>query len=228
MTPDEPTPGKPIEIRVEDSIGLSMQEALGMHKTGLDSEGLLVRESDWTANAETEQGTIVQATSIGRPSQGEADTEACSQRFVNYRRRSLGEVWWGDPIEVDQRDRPWIDYEAFDRRDAKGERLLMQVRRAMVGDERYREWFQKGQVGLPPGTTPAQAAALVLEDIGNKPPADNVILLLDAVRLPWLALREVVAEVRRHYAASTEKGGFRAVYVVPWAESAIRRLDQPE
>ena len=86
----------------------------------------------------------------------------------------------------------------------------------------------EGQTGLPPSTTTKQAATLLLQAIQSKPPAGDVILLLDAVRLPWLALAEVVAEARRHSAVSGEKTGFRAVYVVPCAESAIRRLDQPE
>jgi hypothetical protein len=228
MTADEPTPGKPIEIRVHDSAELNLHDdVVGIHGTGVDSEGLLVRESDWEANAQSEQGTIVQATSKGRPPQGEEGSLSCAQRYVNYR-RSLGEDWWDDPIRVDESDRPWLDCEAFDRRDLKGERLLMQVQGAMVGNERYKEWAREKKTGLPPGTTIEQTVALVLEATSHKPPADNVVLLLDAVRLPWLALREVVTEVRRHYAVLAEKTGFRAIYVVPWAQSAIRRLDQSE
>jgi len=228
MTVDEPTPGKPIEIRVHDSAELNLQDdVVGIHGTGVDSEGLLVRESEWEANAQCEQGAIVQATSKGRPPQGEEGALSCGQRYVNYR-RSLGEDWWDDPIRVDERDRPWLDCEAFDRRDSRGERLLMQIQGAMVGNELYREWARERKTGLPPGTTIQQAVGLVLEATFHKPPADNVVLLLDAVRLPWLALRAVVTEVRRQYAASAGKTGFRAIYVVAWAQSAIRRLDQSE
>ena len=97
----------------------------------------------------------------------------------------------------------------------------------MIGDERYTDWRGRGQIKLPTGTTPQQAASILMEAIENKRigATSNVILLLDAVRLPWLALQTVVSEFRRLYDASDLKGLFKAIYVVPWHESAVRRLD---
>ena len=142
---------------------------------------------------------------------------------------SQGEVWWDEPTRVEVRDRPWVDCEALDRRDPKRPPLQMQVQRAMVRDERYSEWRDQGRVGLPSGTTAQQAPAILKEAIENKRSraSSDVILLLDADRLPWLALRDVIAEFRRLYGESARRVGFRAIYVVPWHVSAIAQLDTP-
>src|SRR5438445_11702212 len=95
MTPDEPTPPKPIEIKAADAV--DVQEALGAHKSGPDREGFVVVEPGWNANTEIEQGKIARATSIGKPSEGEADSLACAGRFIRFI-RSQGETWWEDPL----------------------------------------------------------------------------------------------------------------------------------
>ena len=105
----------------------------------------------------------------------------------------------------------------------------MQVQRAMIGKETYTEWDDLGRVELPPDATAKAGAVILMEAVENKRKgaASDVVLLLDAVRLPWLALREVVSEFGQLYAAYNIKGLFQAIDVVPWHESAIRRLDAP-
>ena len=95
MTSDEPTPAEPIEIRCEETIGLNLKEALGLHKEGPDSEVLVVVEHDWRAGGEIEQGTITRATAEGAPSEGEANSLPCAGRFVSFL-RSQRETWWDD------------------------------------------------------------------------------------------------------------------------------------
>jgi hypothetical protein len=227
MSQEEPDP---LKINVDDSPEGGLREALGMHKAGPDSEELVVLEPEWQARGGSERGEIGNALSQGAPSEGEADSLACAGRFIRFLREQ-GEEWWEDPVTIAASDRPWLDCEALDRRDRRPPimrtRTLMQVQRAMIGNERYSEWESSGKIELPHAATPQAAAELLMEAIRNKrsKAASDVVLLLDAARFPWLALQEVVIEFRGLYELSDIKGLFQALYIVPWHESAIRRLD---
>ena len=80
---------------------------------------------------------------------------------------------------------------------------------------------------MPAGMTSTEVARVLLQGAENKrtKASADTVLLLDAYEVPWLALDEVVTEFRRLYGALPSKLGFKAVYVVPWQESAVRRLD---
>jgi hypothetical protein len=244
MTPNEPTPAKPIEFTSGDVVRTVVRtpgtgeirvqgRGHGLREKGPDLERVLdVGDDGWTAKTEIVQGAITRATSEGAPSQGEADSRPCAGRFVGFR-RSQGENWWVDPISVDVRDRPWVDCDARDRRDSrklKRKPLQMQVKRAMVEGKRYAEWAGEGRFDLPSGMTLQQAAETLWVAIkrAQKKAASDVVLLLDADRLPWLALRDVVAEFRRLYGESATTVGFSEVYVVPWSVSDVAQLDTPE
>jgi len=105
----------------------------------------------------------------------------------------------------------------------------MQLRVACAARPVYRFDPPSVEGELPNGATAEAGAVILMEAVENKrkSAASDVVLVLDAVRLPWLTLREVVSEFRRLYAASNVKGIFQAIYVVPWHESAIRRLGAP-
>jgi hypothetical protein len=166
----------------------------------------------------------------GAPSKGETDTLECAHRFVAFL-WSQGKTWWAEPVMEDVRDRPWVDCKALDQRDRrKREFLQMQVQRAMVCDERYTKWRDHGHHELPSGTTSQQAAEILMEAIENKrrKAASDVVLLLDAARLPWLAFDMVVSEFKRLYRPEARTVGFRDVYVVPWHASLVARLDTSE
>ena len=186
-------------------------------------------EPSWTATAENDKGGIVHARSEGRPSTGEVDTLACAGRYVRFC-RAQRETWWDDPMMAHERTEPWLDCKAADRRDRDAQALRMQVQRAMVGKARYAEWGRDRQTDLPPGTTFEQAAEILEEAIRNKQDraSGDVVLLLDALRLPWLASAEAVAAFRRFYGAWAMELGFQAIYVVPAAETAVSRLDTRE
>ena len=79
-------------------------------------------------------------------------------------------------------------------------------------------------------TTQEAAAALWKAVKDNRPATSSldVVLLLDAERLPWLALHKVVAEFRRTYGGEARQVGFGAIYVVPWHVGLVARLDVPE
>ena len=108
-------------------------------------------------------------------------------------------------------------------------RIGVQVVRAMTDPGFWRDLSRTGSVSRIT-LTPALAADALRTAITHKasiPSAQRprLILALDALRIPALALAAVVEEFRSTHGAWCQQLGFRAIYVVGPDPSFVARLD---
>jgi hypothetical protein len=199
-------------------------EGLIVHVHGPTSDGIRVSDSrGWTAAGDLEAGTMSVVSATGIPSQNEDLTvETCA---ILVRRLNLDGATWGEPVALDQRTGSGVDAEARDTRDPN-RRLQVQVIRAEVAGDFWARLNHDAQAVLPPGTA-EEAARRVWTAIQRKRlrAHRDVVLALNAVRTPWLALQPIVDAFRRRHGQDARGIGFEAVWIVGASERFTERLD---
>jgi hypothetical protein len=113
-----------------------------------------------------------------------------------------------------------------------GARVGVQVVRALTDPRFWRELARSGEVGDLIMTVSEAASALrtAIEHKTGIPPQQrpNLLLLLDAYRLPHLALGPVADQFKREQAIWAQSLGFYAVYVVGPTGNFVSRLDEQD
>jgi hypothetical protein len=85
---------------------------------------------------------------------------------------------------------------------------------------------REAKADMPPGTSEQAAQALWAGIDGKRLAAHrNVVLAVNTIRAPWLALRPVVEAFRRKYSADAQQVGFKEIWVVGASEAFTQRLD---
>jgi hypothetical protein len=202
-----------------------MGEGLIAHVQGPTRDGIRVSDSrGWTASGDIDSGAMSLASATGVPSENEDLTlETC--RFL-VRRLNRDGATWGEPVELDQRTGSGVDAEARDTRDPR-RRLPMQVIRAEVDGEFWKRLRREARSDLPPGTAEETGRgiwpAIQRKRLHAHP---DVVLVLNAIRTPWLALRPVVDAFRRLHGQDARGIGFSAVWIVGANETFTERLDK--
>jgi len=201
---------------------VTVLEGLTAHHRGQNKEG--VRTSDsrgWEAKADIEGGTVYGAATSGIPSHNEHLTlDTC--RTLIHRLNRDGAAW-GEPVALPQDS--GADAEARDTRDPR-RRLLMEVGRAEIDKDLWKRLDHEAQVALDTSTV-EEAGHRIWEAIYHQRlrAHRNVVLVLNSIRTPWLALPHVVETFRRKYKADASDVGFQAVWIVGPGKSFVERLD---
>ena len=220
----DPGEGKPRQTAMPLGSGeyVTAFEGLTAHHRGQNKEG--VRTSDsrgWEAKADIEGGTVHGAATSGIPSHNEHLTLDTCRALVH--RLNLDGATWGEPVALPQGS--GADAEARDTRDPR-RRLLMEVGRAEIGEELWKQLDHDAEVVLDPLTV-REAARRVWDAIEHKRRyADpNVTLVLNSIRTPWLAMFRVIDAFRQQYASDARAVRFQAVWIVGPGKSFVERLD---
>jgi hypothetical protein len=222
------------EVFASDDLSLTT----GTGRLGLGGEGLLVRASGqdsdgvrvsdsrgWTAAGDVEAGATSVASATGIPSENEHLTfETCA---ILVQRLNLDGGTWADPVQLDNRTGAGVDCEARDTRDPRHP-LRVQVIRAEVDPTFWMRLRREGHAELPPSTA-EEAAHRIWTAIERKRlrAQRDVVLVLNAIRTPWLALRPIVVAFRRQYGPDTQGIGFKEIWIVGANETFTERLDVP-
>jgi hypothetical protein len=199
-------------------------EGLTGHAHGPTRDALRTSDSrGWTAGADIGAGAMSGAVATGIPSHNE-DLTLDSCRFL-IRRLNRDGATWEEPVERDQRTGGGVDAEARDARD-QNRRLLMNVTRAEVDEEFWKRLYRESRSDLAPSTVEEAAHRIWVAIEGKRNYADpDVVLVLNAIRTPWLALPPIVDAFRRTYGAAARAVGFQAVWIVGATDAFVERLD---
>ena len=131
----------------------------------------------------------------------------------------------GETVELPQQTGGGVDAQAVDTRDP-ARRLRMQVVRAEADGRLWKQLNQESEVALDPSTV-EEAARRVWEAIEHKRSRahPDVVLVLNSIRTPWLAMLRVVDAFRQRYASEARAVGFEAVWIVGPSKDFVERLD---
>ena len=180
----------------------------------------------FTRSASLEPDGTIEVRLEGLPPQNEQDGEVVLQVLLAHM-EDKGERWFrsGDGSRDDDFLIQWEDQALH-----KG----VQVVRAMTDPLFWRTLL--GGDSLVRRLTMREAATAVIEAIGHKarpdriPPGhrERLILVLDALRVPGLALTRVAMEVRALLSVAPFHLGFFRVYLVGPGSQFVHRLDSSE
>ena len=196
--------------------------------------GITKRDHNVVGYAETTRGDVASSADLrgntvtyqmtGKSPQGEDDTMATAQRFVDWLNKQGAN--WGAPEEYHG---PFIDAVSKEQIDNSGAVLYIQVVRAIVNDK---VWSKFSKDGIFSGRAPISAIAKDLSGAIKKKtdriPSDKkqkITLLIDANRSPGHAFPVVIKEFKEEYGAIIERFGFKSVYVAAYSADLVYRLD---
>lgn len=211
-------------LTINSGSAVTVGEGLILHAKGPTTDGIRTSDSrGWTARADIEAGVMDGASATGVPSENEDLTLETGRYFVGRLNRN-GTVW-SEPVEQNQQTGGGMDAEARDIRDPS-HRLQMQVIRAEVDGEFWRRLQREARSDIPSHTA-EEAANRIWTAIQRKRlrAHRNVVLLLNAIRTPWLALPSVVDAFRRLYGQDARRIGFQEMWIVGANETFTERLD---
>jgi hypothetical protein len=137
----------------------------------------------------------------------------------------LGETW-NEPLE----GRGDADCIAMSATDSSSDPLRIQVVRAFSDPELWKTLSTLGKLAMPKVTV-EEASDLMAEAFKKKvsriPPKQRfeLVLALDANRLPGLAFDSVLECFRERHRETLQSAGFRSVWIVGPTDSFTKRLD---
>ncbi len=200
-------------------------EGLIVHVHGPSTDGIRVSDSrGWTAAGDVRDGTLEAASASGIRSEGEDLTLETAEILV--RRLNSDGATWGAPVQLEDRVGRGVDCEAPDIRDPGRPPLRVQVTRPKMPPGFWERISLNSNAEVPCGTV-EEATRSLWDAIEDKRPAvqQNIVLALNAIRTPWLALPPIVGAFRQcHPEASHE--GWAEIWVVGANESFTERLDR--
>jgi hypothetical protein len=177
-----------------------------------------------TSNASLRNDGAIDMSLLGSSPQGEEDTEAACQ--VLRERLNLDGARWGSITDGNEpADRVFIDMDDGSRT------LQVQVVRAIVSQDLWRDLNSRGaaQRLLSPATaiTELQKAIEAKANDRRIPKSirPQLVLALDAIRLPGLAFDAIVRQFRSTHMAWAASHGFVAVWLVGPTSRLVWRLD---
>jgi hypothetical protein len=214
-----------VSIIVEERLHLS-EHASALQERGGQAIGFTESERQGRASGASlvEDGRVSYSLT-GTSPQGEEDTLAVCRLLVGVL-RAAGEDW-ADPTASDG----VVDCLA-PAKDNPRSVLKIQVVRAIPDPDLWSELSRVGRIdraGVDRGQLVSQLRAAVQHKASDKkvPPSvrPDLVLALDANRLPGLTLDAVVEDYRTEHGAWTASHGFRAVWLVGPTARLTWRLD---
>ncbi len=198
-------------------------EGIVAHVHGPTRDGISSSDSrGWDAAAEINNGIIERASASGRKSEGE-DLTLDTAQFLIRRLNTNGRTW-GAPVRLKEPMAGGDDCEARDTIDRRRAPLRFQVTRPKMPADFWRG-IELGS-SVPPG--PASNGARSLWDAieGKRPAQAGVVLAINAIRTPWLALPAVIEAFRELYGEAASREGWAEIWVVGANETFTERLDR--
>jgi hypothetical protein len=199
-------------------------EGIIAHLHGPNRDGIRTSDSrGWESAADFSDGLVELASAKGIKSEGEDLTLETAGILVL--RLNANGATWGRPVLLKQHIGRGVDCEARDTQDPGRAPLNIQVTRPKMP-----EGFWQGMpLGAEVVPGPAKEMARSLWDaIEKKRPAANqsVVLAINAIRTPWLALSPIVEPFRELYGEAASRDGWMAIWVVGAQETFTERLDR--
>ncbi len=197
-----------------------------VHVNGPSTDGIRVSDSrGWTAAGDIKDGIVEMASASGIPSEAEHLTLETTEILV--RRLKKDGATWGTPVLLEDRVGRGVDCEAPDLRDPGRPPLRVQVTRPkmLAG---FWERISLDSKAAVPGGTAVEASRSLWDAIQNKRPAaqHGVLLAINAIRTPWLALPPIVESFRQQYGEAASREGWAAIWIVGANERFTERLDR--
>jgi hypothetical protein len=222
----EDTEAKPTKYSLDLGGGevINILEGLTAHYHGKNEESIRTSDSrGWTTGADIQAGAVRWAEVTGIPSHNEDLTlDAC--RTLIQRLNQDGATW-GQPVPVDPPVGGAVDAMAVDTRDRKCH-LRMQVTRAYIEEDFWQRFTREKRAELEPGTVEDLARRIWAAIEHKRPMADlRDTLVLNAIRVDFLALPSVVEAFRGHYLSEAAAVGFQSIWIVGRTKNFVRRLD---
>ena len=177
-----------------------------------------------TSNASLRNDGSVDMSVLGSSPQGEEDTETACQ--ILKERLNLDGAHWGSITDGNEpADCVLIDTDDVSRT------LQVQVVRAIVSQDLWRDLNSRGaaQRSLAPAAAVTEIRTAIEAKAHNrripKSIRPQLVLALDATRLPGLAFDGIVRQFRLTHMAWTASHGFAAVWLVGPTSRLVWRLD---
>jgi hypothetical protein len=190
---------------------------------GPTSDGIRTSDSrGWNAAADITDGIIEIVSASGRKSEGEDLTLDRSELLT--RRLNANGGTWGPPVPLKEPMAGGDDCEARDTEDRHREPLRIQVVRPTMPDGFWKD-IQRGS-SVPPGPARDEARSLWDAIEGKRPAQAGVVLAINAIRTPWLALPSVIEAFRELYGEAASREGWAEIWVVGANETFTERLDR--
>jgi hypothetical protein len=210
-------------LSVDSGDYLIQNDGIILHVHGPTRDGIRTSGPGWTAAADIDAETMSGASATGIPSHNEDLTlETCR---VLVRRLNQDGATWGEPQELPGHTGQGVDVKAPDPRSPDCW-LQMQVIRAETSGEFWESLARMKRSDLPSSTT-TEAARRIWTAIERKRlhAYHDVVLVLNAMRTPWLALPSITAVFPHVHGQDVRGIGFKAVWIVGASEAFVARLD---
>jgi hypothetical protein len=215
------------QVYVSDTIGVTVKEGLVIDISGPDTSGIRVSDSrGWTAAGDMSANLVERASATGIPSSGEDLTLETAEMLVRRLNREGGT--WAAPHLLPDRVGRGVDCIVRDAADATCPPLLIQVTRPPMIAGFWASIRRDAKVELAPDTVEAAVKMLWVAIEDKRLTSHNGILLaLNVIRAPWLALPPIVESFRRLYGEAASHQGWVAIWVVGANDTYAERLDLP-
>ena len=214
-------------ITVETGDCAVMGEGLIARVHGPSTDGIRVSDGrGWTAAGDISDGVVETASATGIPSHGEHLTLDTAEVLV--RRLNTDGATWGQPVLLEDRVGRGVDCKAPDTQDPRCPLLLIQVTRPKMPAEFWKDISLESKAKVTSGAAEDVASSLWVAIVDKRHSAQgDVVLALNAIRTPWLALPPVVEAFRQRYGEAASREGWAAIWVVGAHETFTKRLDRP-
>jgi len=229
MSEHEPTEEEKIRnisITAETGSYAVSGEGVILHLHGPSRDGIRVSDSrGWTAAGDISAGVVEAASAGGMPSEGEHLSLETAELLV--RRLNADGATWDQPILLEDKVGRGVDCEAYDTQDRRRQPLRIQVTRPSMPKGFWKGLSLDSKAEVSPGAAKDAVRSLwaAIEDKRQAVQRD-VVLALNAVRTPWLALPTIVREFRERYGEAAAREGWAAIWVVGANETFTERLDR--
>ncbi len=229
MSKHEPTDEEKVRnmsITAETGSYVVSGEGVILHLHGPSRDGIRVSDSrGWTAAGDISFGVVEAALAGGVPSKGEHLSLETAEFLV--RRLNADGATWDQPILLEEKVGRGVDCEAYDTHNRRRHPLRIQVTRPSMPEGFWKGLSLDSKAEVSPGAAADTARSLwaAIEDKRQAVQRD-VVLALNAVRTPWLALPTIVREFRERYGEAASREGWAAVWVVGANETFTERLDR--
>lgn len=214
------------EVHLEETVQVSDHFMLEAQR-----EGSIIgfRESERegrAASADDHGDGTISWTLSGSSPQGEEDTPSACRILVEAINQ-LGETW-NTPV-TGAGDADCVATNAVDEKAAS---LNIQVVRAIVDPEVWQSLAKHGTLSKTK-IAPENVADLIADSLGRKldprkiplKQRPELVLALDATRLPALAFETVIDSFQERHGALVKGTGFRAIWIVGPTVTLTKRLD---
>lgn len=212
-----------VEMVFQERFDLS-DRLISEHRSEGRTIGVRDLGNDRSASADDHRNDRVSMNARGKPPQGEEDTLGVCRLLVRNMNRERQQ--WNTP-ELGVKD---VDCIATNAVDLHGDPLCIQVVKAIESRDLWKAMALSGQFTISDTATEDicdQMAEAIRKKIRKIPLKQRrqLVLALDASRLPGLTFDSVVGGFRQRHGTLLNTSGFVAIWIVGPTESLTKRLD---